>query len=37
MVKILKEHKISVENQVKNRERMLDKMIKNINIQSYIN
>ena len=35
MVKILKEHKASVENQVKNRERMVDEMTKNANMQSH--
>ena len=35
MVKILKEHTASVENQVKNREKMVDEMTKNANMQSH--
>ena len=35
MVKILKEHTASVENQVKNREKMVDEMTKNANNQSH--
>ena len=35
MVKILKDHTASVENQVKNREKMVDEMRKNANNQSH--
>ena len=35
MLKILKEHTASVENQVKNREKMVDEMTKNANMQAH--
>ena len=35
MLKVLKEHTASVENQVKNREKMVDEMTKNANMQAH--